>query len=1384
MLPEAGASWDAAVAASTLPVWLQSPDSFDEPTAAELRTTLHARLTERAAAGEWPGGALSARHRRTAGFIDAALGAPLCAAVPPSLPPSPLPPPPQPSPTRPPPLGPPPPLVPLAPPPPILCLGLQLFDDFGDGWDGGTALTVRPIYSTADEDDAAVTHQVSMPTGVVADASLCLAEGCHAMQVGGGMHEAEASWALIGCADISGSGGQDSGVISALVTLRLCIEAGGVCRILASPSTPPNPPTPEPPAVPSPAPPPAPPAPPSLPHDQPRPPPPPVPPESPPWAPPPLAPPRPPPPSPEPRPPPLPALPPHVPPPTPPPLPPLPLPPPPQPLLPPATPPPSSPPPPPYPLPPPLPPLLPPPSPPPPPPRPPSRPPPTPTSPPTSPPPTRPPPELDLTAVAQAQLRNGENIAFSLTVFAMLVGSSLVLAMRLWHYCSTHLWATRLISNAKREAAALTEFFAPTADAREIDDRNTCMIDERSDVAGLLEPSTSIAPATVAGGAAPQRRPSDKLDVKRMPLLLWSNVVVYDSTAELGVEERVAAASVSRHTSSRGAVETLPMVLLPTGPTKLALVTLEEGDDGDDADSGSGVKHRRRLYLLHARQCAASRNELEALVKEGSLLRTLRHANLLKISAAVIEDSTGRFGLLSELCEAPLARVLADNARLREAHCNRCEGRLTTNIVAASLSSGQGGNSGADSTEGLSWRCGLLAIATDVAQALAYLHSRAHAHGGLSLQRVLVTADWRAKLCEYSMEGLQHGGPGGRDASSVGLEILSAHGLQAEGVGGAAGVTEEALPASAVLFIAPERCSGKDAQREHAKPEAATAVAVAPAVIDAGAEGGRPPRGRRTSSIVGNRRCTSSVARRTDSNAQRGSSITEQEVKQKARLSMEAALGAAQLADAWSLGVLLCSLALHQQRQQQQQQQKPSVLFLGGSGEKGGAEKGGSEKGASKPQTSRPQTSRLQSARLHGSLQKKREERQASRGAKKSPDHEPGEVAAKDPHDHGHNDQAHQDSHDHQDAARNASSAGPSAYVLMLQQCQGTLSPLDGVGLHNCPKPLLRLATQCCQREPTERPSLVMASAELQGPILSLLDPGTLEARRPSGRLRGWRAAAEAADPAAKERAGSDTGASAALFGLEDSVVGDSGGRGIGGTNVNGDGGGAYDNGGAERPPAGPGARQEAASMVRLSARMLPRQSMIAKQMFERFDRDGSGALGASELRQLAASMGKEIDDDGIAELLTLLDADGSSTISLEEFLEWWAHGLSVEALRESESLRKSNDLAGSGAAYARPLLSLVAMVERSDSCTASTPSDEGEGDATRRVSHRCRTDDMHGFNEGVQPVRDKEGPGRLVSARYSASRRQRSRSSEETATASVAAEVSVVAAEDEDFAV
>ena len=100
----------------------------------------------------------------------------------------------------------------------------------------------------------------------------------------------------------------------------------------------------------------------------------------------------------------------------------------------------------------------------------------------------------------------------------------------------------------------------------------------------------------------------------------------------------------------------------------------------------------------------------------------------------------------------------------------------------------------------------------------------------------------------------------------------------------------------------------------------------------------------------------------------------------------------------------------------------------------------------------------------------------------------------------------------------------PTAYMLMLRLCQDTVSPLDGVTPSCCPKPLLQLATQCCARDPEERPSLAAVLEQLHGKVLRSIDEAAYSAgvgaRRPLTALEGWLDAAEriffGAEPAAQ----------------------------------------------------------------------------------------------------------------------------------------------------------------------------------------------------------------------------------------------------------------------------
>ena len=89
----------------------------------------------------------------------------------------------------------------------------------------------------------------------------------------------------------------------------------------------------------------------------------------------------------------------------------------------------------------------------------------------------------------------------------------------------------------------------------------------------------------------------------------------------------------------------------------------------------------------------------------------------------------------------------------------------------------------------------------------------------------------------------------------------------------------------------------------------------------------------------------------------------------------------------------------------------------------------------------------------------------------------------------------------------------PTPYVLMLRLCQDKVSPLDGVTPSCCPRPLLQLATQCCARDPEERPSIEAVLEQLEGKVLRWIDSAAYGAgtgaQRPLTALEGWCDAAE-----------------------------------------------------------------------------------------------------------------------------------------------------------------------------------------------------------------------------------------------------------------------------------
>jgi hypothetical protein len=64
------------------------------------------------------------------------------------------------------------------------------------------------------------------------------------------------------------------------------------------------------------------------------------------------------------------------------------------------------------------------------------------------------------------------------------------------------------------------------------------------------------------------------------------------------------------------------------------------------------------------------------------------------------------------------------------------------------------------------------------------------------------------------------------------------------------------------------------------------------------------------------------------------------------------------------------------------------------------------------------------------------------------------------------------------------------------------------------------------------------------------------------------------------------------------------------------------------------------------------------KTAFDRFDRDGSGAIDKSELSQLSLQLGHPLDDDQLELALKDLDLNKDGVVDLKEFSRWYFTGL------------------------------------------------------------------------------------------------------------------------------
>ncbi|KAI0044330.1 Pkinase-domain-containing protein [Auriscalpium vulgare] len=132
------------------------------------------------------------------------------------------------------------------------------------------------------------------------------------------------------------------------------------------------------------------------------------------------------------------------------------------------------------------------------------------------------------------------------------------------------------------------------------------------------------------------------------------------------------------------------------------------------------VKDTRTARVLARKTILTREGPLKQLVRELSLISTLKHVNIIRFYGAYMSPSSSEVKVVMELCEGKSLQAVSERIRQRR-------GRVGESVARV--------------------------LAEGILQGLAYLHSKKLIHRDIKPSNILLSRDGTVKLCDFGVSG-------------------------------------------------------------------------------------------------------------------------------------------------------------------------------------------------------------------------------------------------------------------------------------------------------------------------------------------------------------------------------------------------------------------------------------------------------------------------------------------------------------------------------------------------------------------------------------------------------------------------------------------------------